>query len=179
MAGKFSFFESFWEAAQDLSDKDRLAFYDAVTKYAFTGEEPSFKGLMSTIWKLVKPNLDSSIKGQQTGRSGGRGNTAKPPVSNNQNPPFSNPETPMETVMDKEMDMEGDMEREAEVSFPLEEKKPSAYASGGAVTAKAAPPSAKPYCPICNEPMWRNTQTGKWRCDVCFDSFTDEKAVWR
>ena len=70
MAGKFAFFESFWEAAKDLDDKNRLAFYDAIADYAFTGAEPDFKGVMGTIWKLVKPNIDSSFKGQQTGRSG-------------------------------------------------------------------------------------------------------------
>ena len=77
---KFSFFESFWDAASDLDDRNRLALYDAICAYAFTGCEPDFKGIMSTIWKLVKPNIDSSIKGQRTGGKGGRPPKEKPPV---------------------------------------------------------------------------------------------------
>lgn len=174
MAGKFAFFESFWEAAKDLDDKNRLAFYDAIADYAFTGAEPEFKGVMSTIWKLVKPNIDSSLKGQQTGRSGGRGNTSKPPVSNVENPPFSNPETTSKPDMDMDMDRDKDMDRED--SFSGRKKNLPLDASVGASAAKAAPPSA-PRCPLCDSKLYRNTQTGRWTCPTCCESFDPSKVA--
>lgn len=178
--GKFSFFASFWEAASDLADNERLALYDAMCAYAFKGEEPGFSGVMSTIWKLVKPNLDSSIKGQRTGGKGGRPKAGKPPVSESENPPFRKGETPVETDMDMDMDMEVDMDRDREAEgFSSGKKNPSAFpeASGGAVAGKPAPPSA--YCPVCDVKMWKNTQTGKFTCSNCLEAFPKDKAVWR
>lgn len=53
-------------------------------------------------------------------------------------------------------------------------------ASGGAAAAGAAPPSAgKPFCPLCDVEMWKETQTGSWHCPNCQDAFRAEKAVWR
>ena len=101
---KVSFFASFYDAASDLGDEDRLAFYDACFAYAFDGAEPRLSGVVNTIWKLVKPNLDNSLRGQKTGLRGGRPKSQKPPVSETENP--LSEET--ETVMDKEMDMDKD-----------------------------------------------------------------------
>lgn len=184
---KFAFFESFWDAASDLGDKDRLALYDAMCAYAFTGREPSFKGIMGTVWKLVKPNIDSSIKGQKTGGKGGRptkGNPVaqddKPPVSDNGNPPFSNTETPTETDMDMEKEMEGrefvPLERTNSLPDP---------SSGVAAAARAAPPaeekedeSRSPHCPLCDSLLRFDVQAGQWRC-ACIGAVKRESVVWR
>jgi len=51
-----------------------------------------------------------------------------------------------------------------------------------AAAAEAAPPVAKeekPHCPLCNIKVYKNTQTGKWRCGNCFNEFPDESVVWR
>ena len=115
---KVAFFASFYDAASDLGDEDRLAFYDACFAYAFDGVEPRLNGVVSIIWKLVKPNLDNSIRGQKTGTRGGRPKTKKPPVSETENPPSEK----SETVMDKEMDMD----KEAAAKHrPLRFSKPS------------------------------------------------------
>lgn len=189
-ANKFSFFESFWDAACDLDDASRLAFYDAVCAYAFTGREPSFEGVMSTIWKLVKPNIDSSIKGQRAGSKGGRPTAkppvsegAKPPVSDDGNPPFGNGETHPET----DMDMDMDREMEVEEFVPLERTNSSTdpAACGAAAAGAAHAPAGRgagpkggpaaggspPACPRCASPLWRNAQTGRWECDACHESF--------
>lgn len=70
----FTFYKSFYEAAQEMPDKDRLAFYDAVIKYAFTGAETPLKGIAKMAFTLAKPNLDSGLAGYKGGKGGGRGN---------------------------------------------------------------------------------------------------------
>ena len=59
---------------------------------------------------------------------------------------------------------------------------PNNYAPVGAAAADAAPPAAKahgkPRCPLCKAPLFRNSQTGKYDCPVCLDSFEAEAVVW-
>lgn len=180
---KFSFFESFWDAASDLDDKSRLALYDAICEYAFTGCEPDFEGIMSTIWKLVKPNIDSSIKGQRTGGKGGRPTKEKPPVKEAENPPFCNSKTPSETDMDMDMDKEGDMDMDGREFVPTERTNslPESASTATAAACAAPPPrkDPKPLCPMCEVPVWKNTQTRKYRCDSCGDDWDEGKVEWR
>ena len=60
----FSFFWSFKDAIMGLEDEnEKLAIYEALTDYAFLGIEPTdLTPICKIIWKLVKPNIDSSIK---------------------------------------------------------------------------------------------------------------------
>lgn len=180
MVTKFSFFESFYEAAKGLSDADRLAFYDAVCAYAFDEIEPQFDGIMAVVWTLAKPNIDSSVKGQKAGSEGGRGNRknpseekakgeSKPPLSKKKNPPFAKPETNKD--MDK--DKERDMDKETEGRNSLENSFHSVKAACGAGSGRAAPPASK--CPLCDVALFKNTQTGRWTCPHCGDTFTAEK----
>lgn len=156
---KFSFFRSFWEGLTDLGDSERLAMYDAIAKYAFTGEEPAFTGLMMTAWKLAKPNIESSVRGQQTGGLGGR-----PPKGN---PPSKPPvKTPSETNKDMDKDMDGDMDMDMDAEMNSSEMNSfSASASDGAAAADAAPPSTlPPRCPECNGLMKIDVNGGFFRC---------------
>ena len=156
---KFSFFASFYEAAQDLDDEKRLAFYDAMASYAFTGEEPDFSGVMSTIWKLTKPNIDSSINGQRTGGKGGRPKKDNSPLK----PPVK---THAET--DRDMDGDGDGELDALEIDPKDQSISNASASVGAAAAGAEPPAAKgPSCPECGSPMRYDESAMLWLCSEC------------
>lgn len=157
---KFSFFRSFWEGLTDLGDAERLAMYDAIAKYAFTGEEPAFTGLMMTAWKLAKPNIESSVRGQLTGGKGGR-----PPKGN---PPSKPPvKTPSETNKDMDKDMDGDMDMDAEMNSS-EMNSFSASSSDDAAAAGAAPASAKePRCPECGGLMKIEIPGGFFRCRKC------------
>lgn len=101
------FFESYYEAAQELSKADRLKLYDAIITYGFTGEEQELPKMPSICWKLIKPNLDKSILDWENGSKGGRPKENKPidktPVIN----PFEKKEeTPVskneETLKEKE-----------------------------------------------------------------------------
>jgi len=72
MRENFVFYSSFFEAGQKLSDKDRLAFYDAIIEYSLTGEEPQMDGLAEIIFTAVKPVLDAQLKNYKNGKKGGR-----------------------------------------------------------------------------------------------------------
>lgn len=49
--------------------------------------------------------------------------------------------------------------------------------SGVAAAASAAPP-ARAVCPMCEVPLWRNTQTGRYHCDACHDNWEEGKVRW-
>lgn len=157
---KFSFFRSFWDGMQDLENEERLALYDAMTLYAFTGQEPEFKGAMRALWKFSKPNIDSSIKGQSTGAKGGRPKKENPPLK----PPVkTTPKTDMD--MDRDMDKDRDMDLDALEIDPLDQSISNASASGDAAAAGAAPPAAKELrCPACNGLMKLELPGGFMRC---------------
>lgn len=173
---KFSFFRSFWEGMQDLEDEERLALYDAMTLYAFTGREPEFKSAMRALWKFAKPNIDSSVKGQSTGAKGGRPKNENPPLK----PPVkTTPKTDMD--MDRDMDRDRDEEMDALEIDPSDRSISNASASGDAAAAGAAPPAAKGgllRCPMddCDGYLLPDAKIGKLRCNKCRSTFTASEA---
>ena len=68
----FTFFKSFYEGAQALDDEDRLAFYDAIAKYALTGELPELNGAAKACFIFAKPVLDSNRAKAEAGKRGGQ-----------------------------------------------------------------------------------------------------------
>lgn len=58
---KFTFFVSYFEAAQALEEADRLVFYDAVCKYAFYGEDVDVPAHVRALFVMVKPYMDKSL----------------------------------------------------------------------------------------------------------------------
>ncbi len=87
MADSFVFYESFYEAIEEIEDEAvQLAIYKAISRYALCGEEPQLKGTPSAIFKLVRPQLDANRKRRENGKNGGRPNQeeTKPKPNNNQ-----------------------------------------------------------------------------------------------
>ena len=69
----FSFYRSYYEAAKDLPTKeDQADFLMAICSYIFDGVEPEITGVASAMFKLAKPNLDTSIKRASVGQTGGK-----------------------------------------------------------------------------------------------------------
>jgi hypothetical protein len=68
----FTFFYSYYEAAKELKDKERLAFYDAIMMYCFDGDEPEFSGIVKALFLLSKPNLSASMAKARAGAKGGK-----------------------------------------------------------------------------------------------------------
>jgi len=71
----FSFYRSYYEASKDLPTKeDQADFLMAICSYIFDGVEPEITGVASAMFKLAKPNLETSIKRANAGQIGGSSN---------------------------------------------------------------------------------------------------------
>lgn len=75
----FIFYRSFYEAINDLPDKEQLKVYKAICEMSLNFEEIDLKGLSNTIFKLIKPQLEANntrfkngLKGKEFGVLGGR-----------------------------------------------------------------------------------------------------------
>ena len=75
----FVFYRSFYEAIKDVPKKHQPVIYKAVFEYVFESKEPTFSGVPSAIWKLIRPQLDAASKrydnakkGAEYGKLGGR-----------------------------------------------------------------------------------------------------------
>ena len=135
----FSFFWSFKDAIMVLeNEKEKLAIYEALTDYAFLGIEPTdLTPICKIIWKLIKPNIDSSIrrydacvnngkKGAEYGSLGGRPKnkkaTKKTPEETPKETPEETPKKPLNKNKNKNKDLKEnnhihDYERN-QISFP-------------------------------------------------------------
>jgi len=67
----FNFYRSYFDVAMELPDKDRLAFYDALAKRQFLGEEPTLTGMAKFAYISQKYVIDAQVKGweDKTGTS--------------------------------------------------------------------------------------------------------------
>lgn len=66
MRKAFNFFNSYWQTANELSDKDRLAFYDALLYYQFTGDKSKLEvltGMAKFAFISQSHSIDSQVKG--------------------------------------------------------------------------------------------------------------------
>ena len=68
----FVFYASFYEALQDLKDKERLKMYDAICELALNNKEIKMAGLAKTIFTLIKPQILANQKRYENGKKGGR-----------------------------------------------------------------------------------------------------------
>ena len=65
MRQAFKFYRSYWDVANELNDKDRLAFYDALLKRQFTGQETELNGMVKFAYISQKHSIDKQIKGYE------------------------------------------------------------------------------------------------------------------
>lgn len=59
----FNFYRSYWSVAQQLSDKDRLKFYDALMTRQFTGIETELDGMANFAYISQKHSIDAQVLG--------------------------------------------------------------------------------------------------------------------
>lgn len=103
---KFTFYESFFEAIEEVPKKQQGECYRAIVRYALTGEEPTdIKGLAKIIFLQAKPQIDANhrraengakgaefgAQGAEFGKLGGRPKTPQKPANN---PPKNPPKNP-------------------------------------------------------------------------------------
>ena len=117
----FTFFRSYYDAAEDMTDEEMLSYLKAIIHYSLFGEEPEeLPRLVKAVFAAIKPNLDGNAKQFKNGCSGGRPRKTKNEtgfenekpnsewVSEEENLGFTN-EKPYK---DKDMDMDMDMDKE-------------------------------------------------------------------
>jgi hypothetical protein len=111
MRQAFNFYRSYWEVANELNDKDRLAFYDALLTRQFTGEETELKGLVKLVYLSQKHSIDKQIKGYED-------KTKRPLLDPTQDPTQGGTQGP--SVQEKEKGKE-----QEKLKYTLEERKKS------------------------------------------------------
>lgn len=100
---QFTFFISYWQAIEELPEKDQLPILKAIIKYALFGEEPTaLRGVRRAVFLLVKPTLDSGRKKAASGKQGGSKSKAK------------GKQNAKEKEVEGEKEMEVEMEKEYE-----------------------------------------------------------------
>lgn len=68
----FIFYRSFFEAAQELSQKDRMKLYDAICELALNGNEIELKGPSKAVFIPIAPQIAANNVRYQNGTKGGR-----------------------------------------------------------------------------------------------------------
>lgn len=63
MRKAFNFYRSYWDVANELNDKERLEFYDALLKREFTGEESELSGMVKFAYLSQKHSIDKQVEG--------------------------------------------------------------------------------------------------------------------
>lgn len=66
------FHKGYFEAIEDLQEREQLAVLKAILKYGLYEEETELSGVASTIWKIIKPMIDSNHENTNNGKKGGR-----------------------------------------------------------------------------------------------------------
>ena len=64
----FVFYRSFFEALQDLKEKERLKVYDAICDLALNEKDTNFTGMAKTVFTLIRPQILSNTKKYKNGQ---------------------------------------------------------------------------------------------------------------
>lgn len=64
----FVFYRSFFEALQDLKDKERLKVYDAICELALNEKDTKLTGISKTVFTLIKPQVLSNTQKYKNGK---------------------------------------------------------------------------------------------------------------
>ena len=56
----FTFYKSYFESLVSLPEEDQAKLLRAIVYYVFKDENPELDGILSALWILMKPNLDTS-----------------------------------------------------------------------------------------------------------------------
>ena len=67
----FMFYKTFDESLETLPEEEQKTMYRAIVKYGLYRIDPQLSGFCASLWKLIKPALDSSWKNYYNARKGG------------------------------------------------------------------------------------------------------------
>lgn len=133
MRNQFTFYASFFEAAQIIKNKqNRCLLYDCLCRYALLGEEPDLGKLPDAVavaFVNARPNLAASRKKAENGKQGG----SKPKQTESKRKQEES--KPKQGGSEKEGEKENEKENENEIEIEGEkEKKQGASAPGSLFT---------------------------------------------
>lgn len=119
----FIFYRSFYEMAKEMSDAERLTFFDAICEYALNFKEVELKGIAKICFIGAKPNISANTKRYQNGKlgaehgiKGGRPKTPKKPLKNPtgdfENNPKETPNKNKDVNNNKDLECKSELEME-------------------------------------------------------------------
>lgn len=88
MRKAINFFRSYYDVAKELSDKDRLAFYDAILKKQFENIDSNLTGMANFAYVSQKHSITSQIKGYYDKTKDEKFNPIAPPTVGATEPPI-------------------------------------------------------------------------------------------
>lgn len=148
----FVLYRSVFEATAHLDDKEFRSIICALADYAFERKIPEFNGALNSIFVLVKPSIDASLKryeaAVENGKQGGR-----PP--SNQQPDGNQTETREEPEENQKYET-GNLTYALSSSFP--------YSSASSLDGSSSKKSLE-KC-VCGGTL-RETTDGKTICLTC------------
>lgn len=115
----FTFFRSYYDAAEDMTDEELLSYLKAIIHYSLFGEEPEeLPRLVKAVFAAIKPHLDGNAKQFNNGCKGGRPRKAKNETGSENEKPNSEWVSEEENLgftnkkpyKDKDKDMDMDMD---------------------------------------------------------------------
>lgn len=112
MRDGFVFYSSFYDAISDLGLQQQAKIYNAICRYALLGEEPNLSGALSTVFKLIKPQIDANNKRYENGKKGGR--PVKSTISEDEKPNHNQTETKGKPNLTKHKPKEKEKEKDKE-----------------------------------------------------------------
>jgi len=105
---QFTFYRSFWDAAQYLPPEDRLSLLDGVAAYALDGKQRELTDSARALFILIRPTLDASAKRAENG------NAPKQTEAKPKRKASEQEAKPKRIVHEKEGEKEDEVEKEAE-----------------------------------------------------------------
>ena len=130
----FNFYRSYFECLSKIPEEEQEKLLRAMIYYVFTDEEPEFEGLLSALWIVIKPNLDTSKsrsanpQNKTKTKTKQNKNKTKTKAKQNKNKPIieeDNDEDIDEDIdeeIEKEIDVDNDFEGEKDNIYTTVEK---------------------------------------------------------
>ena len=59
----FTFYRSYWDVINELSDEQAGELMKGLATYQFTGEPPKFKGVLNAVWKGFETLVEGQVNG--------------------------------------------------------------------------------------------------------------------
>lgn len=171
----FSFYVSYYDVAQELSQKDREKFYNAIIEYMFSDAdlEQNLPKNAKIAFKAVKANLKRSKAKGKAGKSG----MANRWQSTRENANSDAYQTDNSGITEaNKTDNSGITSLSLSLSSSLSSSLRSNERSrtGGFRSARL---SDSFKCPKCGGRVSKNTGTGKMECSSCFATYAPKEAA--